>query len=54
MSSPRAAHDRLDIFRALDERGVFGIKRGLSEVAERLGISRATGYTYLQQIRNAR
>jgi predicted transcriptional regulator YheO len=45
--------DRLDIFRALDARGVFGIKRGLSEVAERLGISRATGYTYLQQVRGA-
>lgn len=43
--------DRLEIFRALDQRGVFGIKRGLSEVAERLGISRATGYTYLQQVR---
>ncbi len=46
--------DRIGIFRALDERGVFGIKRGLSEVAERLGISRATGYTYLRQIRSAR
>lgn len=43
--------DRLAIFRALDERGVFGIKRGLTQVAERLGISRATGYAYLQSVR---
>ncbi len=43
--------DRLAIFRALDERGVFGIKRGLAQVAERLGISRATGYAYLQSVR---
>jgi predicted transcriptional regulator YheO len=44
--------DRLAMFRTLDERGIFGIKRGLSQVAERLGISRATGYTYLQAIRD--
>ncbi|HEV7834982.1 MAG TPA: PAS domain-containing protein [Caballeronia sp.] len=42
---------RIAIFEALDRRGVFGIKRGLSQVAERLGISRATGYLYLQEIR---
>ena len=43
--------DRLAIFRALDKRGVFGIKRSLSQVAGCLGISRATAYTYLQKIR---
>ncbi len=42
---------RITIFEALDRRGVFGIKRGLSQVAERLGISRATGYLYLQEVR---
>lgn len=43
--------DRIAVFKALDKRGVFGIRRGLPQVAERLGISRATGYAYLQETR---
>ena len=46
--------DRLAIFRALEERGVFGIRHSLGQVAERLGISRAAGYAYLQTVRNSK
>ena len=43
--------DRVAVFKALDQRGVFAIRRGLPRVVERLGISRATGYAYLQEAR---
>jgi predicted transcriptional regulator YheO len=43
--------DRVAVFKALDQRGVFAIRRGLPRVAQRLGISRATGYAYLQEAR---
>jgi predicted transcriptional regulator YheO len=43
--------DRLDITRALDERGIFSIKRGMGQVAAALGVSRATAYAGLQVVR---
>jgi predicted transcriptional regulator YheO len=42
---------RLDLFRSLDERGVFGVRRAIEQVAGRLGISRASAYSYLSQSR---
>jgi predicted transcriptional regulator YheO len=42
---------RLEILRALDQRGVFSLQRSVPQVADRLGVSRPTIYSYLRQIR---
>ncbi|MFJ9899519.1 transcriptional regulator [Streptomyces sp. NPDC091280] len=44
---------RLELFRSLDEHGVFAVRRAVEQVAARLGISRASAYTYLSQARAA-
>ncbi|TQJ91799.1 transcriptional regulator [Streptomyces sp. SLBN-31] len=44
---------RLDLFRGLDEHGVFAVRRAVEQVAARLGISRASAYSYLSQARAA-
>ncbi|MEV0634820.1 PAS domain-containing protein [Streptomyces sp. NPDC050619] len=44
---------RLELFRGLDERGVFAVRRSVEQVAGRLGISRASAYSYLAQARAA-
>ncbi|MFJ6656595.1 transcriptional regulator [Streptomyces sp. NPDC091377] len=44
---------RLALFRNLDERGVFAVRRAIEQVAARLGISRASAYSYLSQARAA-
>ncbi|SME93796.1 transcriptional regulator [Streptomyces sp. Amel2xC10] len=44
---------RLALFRGLDERGVFAVRRAIEQVAARLGISRASAYSYLAQSRAA-
>jgi predicted transcriptional regulator YheO len=45
--------ERLDLFRKLDEQGVFAVRRAIEQVAARLGISRASAYSYLSQARAA-
>ncbi|WP_405865512.1 transcriptional regulator [Streptomyces sp. NBC_00005] len=45
--------ERLDLFRSLDEHGVFAVRRAVEQVATRLGISRASAYSYLSQSRAA-
>jgi predicted transcriptional regulator YheO len=42
---------RLELFRSLDDRGVFAVRRAVEQVAARLGISRASAYNYLSQAR---
>ncbi|MDQ0407955.1 PAS domain-containing protein [Streptomyces sp. NBC_01723] len=42
---------RLELFRDLDGRGVFAVRRSVEHVAARLGISRASAYHYLSQAR---
>ncbi|MFH0519402.1 transcriptional regulator [Streptomyces sp. M41] len=42
---------RLELFRGLDARGVFAVRRAVEQVAQRLGISRASAYSYLSQAR---
>jgi predicted transcriptional regulator YheO len=42
---------RLELFRSLDERGVFAVRRAVEQVATRLGISRASAYNYLSDAR---
>ena len=44
---------RLELFRGLDEHGVFAVRRAIEQVAVRLGISRASAYSYLAQARAA-
>ncbi|GGJ06515.1 helix-turn-helix transcriptional regulator [Streptomyces brasiliensis] len=44
--------ERLDLFRDLDERGVFAVRGSVQQVAGRLGISRASAYSYLAATRN--
>jgi predicted transcriptional regulator YheO len=44
---------RLELFRSLDEHGVFAVRRAIEQVAVRLGISRASAYSYLSQARAA-
>ncbi|MFF6982993.1 transcriptional regulator [Streptomyces sp. NPDC008343] len=46
-----ARAQRLELFRGLDERGVFAVRRAIEQVAARLGISRASAYSYLAQAR---
>ncbi|MFJ4103084.1 helix-turn-helix transcriptional regulator [Amycolatopsis japonica] len=43
--------ERLDLFRSLHARGVFAVRRAVPQVAARIGISRASAYTYLAEIR---
>ncbi|MBF8185790.1 transcriptional regulator [Nonomuraea sp. K274] len=43
--------ERLRLFRGLDRRGVFAVRRAVPQVAARLGISRASAYNYLAQSR---
>lgn len=42
---------RLTLFRGLDDHGVFAVRRAIEQVAARLGISRASAYSYLSQAR---
>ncbi|WP_188191393.1 helix-turn-helix transcriptional regulator [Nonomuraea sp. SYSU D8015] len=43
--------ERVELFRSLDESGVFAVRRAVPQVAARLGISRASAYAYLSQAR---
>ncbi|MFI5821990.1 transcriptional regulator [Streptomyces rishiriensis] len=45
---------RLALFRGLDERGVFAVRRAVEQIAARLGISRASAYNYLSRSRAER
>ncbi|MGY4766647.1 helix-turn-helix transcriptional regulator [Kribbella sp. CWNU-51] len=46
-----SAADRLELFRLLDARGVFQLRKATTAVAQRLGVSRASAYKYLSQAR---
>jgi predicted transcriptional regulator YheO len=45
--------DRLRIFRALQKSGVFTLKRAVPRVGEHFGLSRATIYSYLNEMNGA-
>jgi predicted transcriptional regulator YheO len=45
--------DRLRIFRALQQRGVFTLKRAVPRLGEHFGLSRATIYSYLNEMKGA-
>jgi predicted transcriptional regulator YheO len=44
--------ERLQLIKALDYRGVFSLQRSVPQVAEHLGLSRATLYNDLREIRD--
>ncbi len=43
--------DRIKVFETLDKRGAFFIKHSVPKVAKRLGVSRVTAYSYLDEAR---
>jgi predicted transcriptional regulator YheO len=45
--------DRARPFRALQTHGVFTLKRAVPRLAEHFGVSRATIYTYLNEMNGA-
>ncbi|WP_410662293.1 transcriptional regulator [Amycolatopsis sp. lyj-84] len=55
LNKPWAAlsrEERLDLFRSLHARGAFAVRRAVPQVAARIGISRASAYNYLSEIRD--
>ncbi|MET8248066.1 PAS domain-containing protein [Streptomyces sp. NPDC005202] len=49
--SELSRRERLELFRSLDDRGVFAVRGAAQQIAERLGISRASAYNYLAKAR---
>jgi predicted transcriptional regulator YheO len=47
-----ATAEWLSVFKALDDRGVFQLRRAASLLAGRLGISRASVYNYISRLRD--
>jgi len=45
---------RVELVRALDQRGIFALQRAVPQVAALLGVSRACTYTYLAEVRRDR
>jgi predicted transcriptional regulator YheO len=44
--------DRMEIIKALQRRGVLSLRRAAPQVADHLGLSRATFYAYLREIKD--
>ena len=42
---------RIEVIRFMNERGIFLMKGALERVADRLGISKVTVYSYLDEVR---
>lgn len=45
--------DRLELIRFMEEKGIFLMKGSVEQVAQRLGVTKVTVYSYLDQIREA-
>lgn len=45
---------RIELIRFMDQRGVFLVKGAIDRVAEKLGISKVTVYSYLDEVRGKR
>jgi len=50
--SAMSRDERLALIAALDRRGAFQIQRGVPTIAQLLGVSRTTVYTYLEEVRS--
>jgi predicted transcriptional regulator YheO len=44
-------HERIELIRFMDEKGIFLMKGAVEKVAEQLGISKVTVYSYLDEIK---
>lgn len=44
--------DRIAVITRLDQQGVLQMRKGIESIAARLGISRVTAYSYLEEARN--
>jgi len=44
--------DRIAVLTRLDQQGVLHMRKGVERIAARLGISRVTAYSYLDEARN--
>lgn len=44
--------DRIEVLRQLESSGAFHVKRAVDRVARRMGVSKPTVYSYLDEIRN--
>lgn len=44
-------HDRIELIRFMEEKGIFLMKGAVEKVAEQLGISKVTVYSYLDEIK---
>jgi predicted transcriptional regulator YheO len=44
--------ERIEVFRMLDERGIFQVRRAIPLVAQQMGLSRASVYNYLSRSRD--
>jgi len=44
--------DRIAVLTRLDQQGALQMRKGVESIATRLGISRVTAYSYLEEARN--
>ncbi|WP_281975216.1 helix-turn-helix transcriptional regulator [Halobacillus litoralis] len=45
-------HEKVELIRFMDKKGVFSMKGSIDKVADSLGISKVTVYSYLDEIKN--
>ncbi|SEI11984.1 Predicted transcriptional regulator YheO, contains PAS and DNA-binding HTH domains [Halobacillus karajensis] len=45
-------HEKVELIRFMDEKGIFSMKGSIDKVADLLGISKVTVYSYLDEIKN--
>ena len=44
-------HEKIELIRFMDEKGIFLMKGSVEKVAEQLGISKVTVYSYLDEVK---
>ncbi len=45
-------HEKIELIKFMDEKGIFLMKGSVEKVASMLGISKVTVYSYLDEIKN--
>ena len=53
-TSALSREERIAKIRFMDTRGIFQLKGSIEQVAERLGVNKVTGYSYLDEVRGKR
>ena len=51
MHSTMKRHERIELIRFMEEKGIFLMKGAVEKVAEQLGISKVTVYSYLDEVK---